>query len=109
MTASTPMTAPASLSAAEVARLQTLSRLFGSWARSSRRRRLLFLALAAPGFFAVFSTPLHQNLAALAAGLLLFAAACAFRARTEPVFARAEGADLWPFERPPHRPETPHA
>ncbi len=102
---STPMT---SLSAAQFADLQGLVRLFGSWVRSRRRRRLLFLALAAPGFLAVFATPLHQNLAVLAAGFLLFAAACAFRARTEPLFARAEAAALWPPNLPPDRSETPH-
>ena len=100
-----PMT---TLSAAEFADLQALVRLFGSWVRSRRRRRLLFLALAAPGFLAVFATPLHQNLAVLAMGFLLFAAACAFRARTEPLFARAEAAALWPPNLLVHRPETPH-
>lgn len=107
MNASPPLAAPVSLSAAEFANLQVLARLFGSWARSRRRRRLLFLALAAPGFFAVFATPLHRSLAVLAVGFLLFAAACAFRARTEPLFARAEAAALWPPD-PPHRPETSH-
>ena len=121
MTASPPRAAPplaspiapsvapmTSLSAAEFADLRALVRLFGSWVRSRRRRRLLFLALAAPGFFAVFATPLHQNLAVLTTGFLMFAAACAFRARTEPLFARAEAAALWPPNLPPHRPETPH-
>jgi hypothetical protein len=41
-------------------------------------------------------------------GFLLFAAACAFRARTEPLFARAEAAALWPPNLPPDRSETPH-
>ncbi len=121
MTASPPRTAPplgspiappvepmTTLSAAQFADLQALVRLFGSWVRSRRSRRLLFLALAAPGFLAVFATPLHQNLAVLAAGFLMFAAACAFRARTEPLFARAEAAALWPPNLPPDRPETPH-
>jgi hypothetical protein len=57
---------------------------------------LLFLGLAAPGFLAVFATPLHQNLGALLAGLGLFTGAWVFRRRTEPVFARAEAAGLWP-------------
>ena len=105
----TLLAAPVSLSPTEFAGLQALARLFGPWARSRRRRRLLFLALAAPGFFAVFSTPLHQNLAILVTGLLMFAAACAFRARTEPVFVRAEAAALWPPSPPPPRPESSHA
>ena len=109
MNASPPRAEAVSLSAAEFAALQVLARLFGSWAPSCRRRRLLFLALAAPGFFAVFATPLHQNPALLGAGLLLFAAACGFRARTEPLFARAEAAALWPPDLPLVRPETPHA
>ena len=121
MTASPPRAAPplaspiappvepmTTLSAAQFADLQTLVRLFGSWVRSRRSRRLLFLALAAPGFLAVFATPLHQNLAVLAAGFLMFAAACAFRARTEPLFVRAEAAALWPTNLLVHRPETPH-
>ena len=108
MIVSPPLAAPVSLSVAEFADLQRLAGLLGSSALSRRRRRLLFLALAAPGFFAVFSTPLHQNLAVLATGLLMFGAACAFRARTEPLFARAEAAALWPPDFPPQRPETPH-
>jgi hypothetical protein len=104
-----PLTPLPSLSAAEFADLQTLVRLFGSRVRNRRRRRLLFLTLAAPGFLAVFATPLHRNLAVLAVGLLMFAAACVFRARTEPLFARAEAAALWPTTLPPHPPETPHA
>jgi hypothetical protein len=61
-----------------------------------RRRRFLFLGLAAPGFAAVFGTPLHQNLAVLVAGFGLFGAACVFRRRTEKLFVRAEAAALWP-------------
>ncbi len=63
---------------------------------SRRRRRLLFLALAAPGFFAVFGAPLHHSLIAMILGFLLFGAAVAFRLHTEPVFERAEAANLWP-------------
>ncbi len=82
---------------AELARLGRLaSRLPLTWTRSPRRRRFLFLALAAPGFLAVFSLGLHQNLALLVAGFVLFLAAWVFRRRTEPVFARAEAAALWP-------------
>ena len=61
-----------------------------------RRRRLLFLGLAAPGFLAVFGTPVHQNLAVLIAGFGLFGAACVFRGRSERVFVHAEAAALWP-------------
>jgi len=99
---------PVSLSAAEFADLQALARLFGYWVRRRRRRRLLFLGLAAPGFFAVFATPLHRNLAVLVTGLLMFAAACLFRARTEPLFARAEAAALWPPDLPPDPSEIFH-
>jgi len=63
---------------------------------TTRRRRLLFLSLAAPGFLAVFGAPVHQNLAVLLAGFGLFGAACVFRGRTERVFVRAEAAALWP-------------
>ncbi len=66
------------------------------WTATARRRRLLFLALAAPGFAAVFSTPLHQTLLLTVLGFLLFAAAVVFRRRAEPVFERAEAAALWP-------------
>ena len=88
------------LSPAEFASLQRLVKLLGYWGERPRRRRWLFLGLAAPGFFAVFATPLHQNLFVLVAGGLLFAAACAFRARTEPLFVRAEAAALWPPLKP---------
>lgn len=68
------------------------ARLPQAWVSTRRRRRLLFLALAAPGFFAVFSTSLHRNLLAAFVGLLLFAAAVVFRFRTEPLFEAASGA-----------------
>ncbi|HVY34459.1 MAG TPA: hypothetical protein VG960_08555 [Caulobacteraceae bacterium] len=88
----------------EFADLQRWARRLGYWGARPRRRRLLFLALAAPGFAAVFATPLHRNLFVLVLGALLFAAACAFRARTEPLFTRAEAAALWPAspEEPAH-------
>ena len=73
------------------------------WTQTPRRRRFLFLALAAPGFAAVFATPLHRNLLVLVAGFLLFAAAVIFRRRTEGVFARAEAAVFWP---PPFNPRS---
>ena len=98
----------AALSASEFATLQRLARLSGRWGYTRRRRRLAFLGLAAPGFFAVFSTPLHQTLVVFVLGLVLLAAACVVRARTEPIFARAEAADLWPPLDPHRQLETPH-
>jgi hypothetical protein len=85
------------LSAGEFARLRWLTaRLPSAWTASRRRRRLLFLCLAAPGFAVVFATPLHQNLAVLFVGFVLFGAACLFRARTERLFVRAEATAVWP-------------
>lgn len=84
------------LSEAELGRLKLAARLPTGWIVTPRRRRFLFLALSAPGFFAVFSTPLHGNLAGLVLGFLLFAAACVARRATEGVFVRAEAAELWP-------------
>ena len=109
LTAPDPLDPP--LSAREFARLRWLTaRLPAAWTASRRRRRLLFLALAAPGFLCVFATPLHQNLAVLLAGFLLFGAACGFRARTERLFVRAEAAAVWP-PLPPSlsREDHPHA
>ena len=99
------------LSAGEFARLRWLTaRLPGRWTASRRRRRLLFLGLAAPGFLCVFATPLHQNLAVLLAGFVLFGAACVFRARTERLFVRAEAAAVWPPSPPSMSREIrPHA
>jgi hypothetical protein len=92
-----PETLDPPLSAAEFTRLRWLtSRLPPAWTASRRRRRLLFLGLAAPGFLAVFATPLHQDLAVLLAGFILFGAACLFRARTEGLFVRAAAAAVWP-------------
>ena len=97
------------LSGAEFLRLQKLARLRRAWTRTARRRRLFFLALSAPGFLSVFSTPLHRQLGLLVLGLVLFAAACLFRARTEPLFQRAEAAALWPPPLSFHPSEKPHA
>ena len=99
------------LSAGEFALLRWLTaRLPAGWTSSRRRRRLLFLGLAAPGFAAVFATPLHQNLAVLMVGFLLFGAATVFRVRTERLFVRAEAAAVWP-PLPPSlsREDHPHA
>jgi hypothetical protein len=85
------------LSPAEFRRLGGLAgRIPLAFTATVRRRRFLFLGLAAPGFLAVFGAPVHQNLAVLAAGFGLFGAACFFRGRTERVFVRAEAAALWP-------------
>ncbi|MEW5688167.1 MAG: hypothetical protein AB1942_24885 [Pseudomonadota bacterium] len=82
-----------------------------AWIASRRRRRLLFLALSAPGFVAFFGTTYHRNFFVMAAGLALFLAASVFRLRTEPLFVRAEAADLLPcpLPRPNTRKEKPHA
>jgi hypothetical protein len=107
-TAATPLEPP--LSAGEFARLRWLTaRLPARWT-ASRRRRRLFLGLSSPGFVCVFATPLHQNLAVLVAGFLLFSAACVFRARTERLFVRAEAAAVWPPSPPSMSREIhPHA
>jgi hypothetical protein len=109
--ASTPDPLDPPLSASEFARLRWLTaRLPAAWTASRRRRRLLFLGLAAPGFLCVFATPLHQSLAVLLAGFLLFGAACGFRARTERLFVRAEAAAVWPPQPPSFsREDQPHA
>ena len=81
-------------------RVSPFSRLVGRipapWTATRRRRRLLFLALAAPGFFAVFATPLHRSFFLMLAGFLLFAAAAVFHARTEPLFEAAAVSDPQP-------------
>jgi hypothetical protein len=80
--------------------MSQVSRLPLAWTASPRRRRILLLALAAPGFVLVASTPLHQAPALLALGAVFFASALLFRRLTEPVFVRAEAAALWPPSRP---------
>ena len=70
------------------------ARLPQAWISTRRRRRLLFLALAAPGFFAVFSTSLHRNLFVALVGFLLFGAAVVFRLRSEPLFEAASGVAI---------------
>jgi len=90
------------------------SRLTGAlpspWIATRRRRRFLFLALAAPGFFAVFATPIHHSLIAMLVGFVLFGAAIAFRLKTEPLFERAQAAALWPSPDPasPATKDTRH-
>ncbi|PZQ64015.1 MAG: hypothetical protein DI570_07000 [Phenylobacterium zucineum] len=100
------------LSERELARLTVVTRRLPSgWLLTVRRRRLTFLGLAAPGFLAVFTTTLHHNFFVLVAGFVLFGVAVLFRAVSEPLFVRAEAADLWPPESfPPSRHrEFPHA
>ena len=87
------------------------ARLPTSWISTRRRRRLLFLALAAPGFFAVFATPLHRSVFVMLAGGVLFGAAVLFRARTELNFERTypANASLGPAPSTPKPTEFPHA
>lgn len=94
----------------EFGQLQHLvARLPPTWIATRRRRRLLFLALAAPGFFAFFSTIYHRSFFVMIAGLLLFSGALAFRLVSEPLFARAEASELLPAPFPPTRMEDPGA
>jgi hypothetical protein len=109
-----PATIPGGpLSPTQLRRLTWAARLPLAWTATPRRRRLLVLALAAPGFGLVTTTPLHHALALLALGAVLFALALAFRRRTEPVFVSAEAAELWPppSSAPPSAGhwELPHA
>jgi hypothetical protein len=101
------------LSEGEVRRLAGLAaRLPLAWIISPKRRRLLLLALAAPGFGLVAATPWHRSLGLMAVGFALFAAAFLFRRRTERVFVRAEAAARWPLApgpRQPTRRDDPHA
>ena len=85
------------LTSGELRRLARLGApLPRAWTTSVRRRRLMLLGLAAPGFLAIAATPAHQNFFLLVAGLVAFSAALVFRRLTEPVFVRAEAAALWP-------------
>lgn len=85
------------LPATEFARFAVVCRwLPATWTSSARRRRLLLLAIAAPGFAALVSSPLHRNLAVLAVGAALFIGALGFRRLTGGAFVRAEAAALWP-------------
>lgn len=100
------------LSGRELARLTAVTRrLPSTWLLTVRRRRLMFLGLAAPGFLAVFTTTLHHNFFVLVAGFVLFGAAVLFRALSEPLFVRAEAAEIWPPEAfsPSRQREFPHA
>lgn len=110
--AQTPVEAESPLAGRELDRLGRLVTMLPvTWIASRRRRRLLFLALSAPGFFAFFGTNYHRNFFAMFAGLVLFLGAVVFRLRTEPLFVRAEAADLLPrpLPRPDTRKENRHA
>ena len=96
---------PSLLSVRDLARLAWFARRIPlAWLSSRRRRRLLFLGLAAPGFFAVFGTILHHDFFLMSAGFVFFAGAVIFRWRTEPLFERATAAGLWPL---PHSATPP--
>jgi len=43
------------------------------------------------------------------AGFVLFGAAVAFRAISEPLFVQATGDELFPAPHPPHQKDTPDA
>lgn len=92
------------------ARLAWLNRhLPGAWTSTRRRRRILFLALAAPGFLAVFGTTYHHNFFVMLAGFALFGAAVAFRAVSEPLFVQEAGDDLCPAPHPSNQKDSPDA
>ena len=92
------------------ARLVWLNRhLPSAWTASRRRRRILFLALAAPGFLAVFGTTYHHKFFVMLAGFVLFGAAVAFRALSEPLFVQATDGDLFPTPLSSLQKDTPDA
>lgn len=92
------------------ARLAWFSRhLPAAWISTRRRRRILFLALAAPGFLAVFGTTYHHNFFAMLAGFVLFGAAVVFRAVSEPLFVQAAGDNLFPAPHPSKHKDSPDA
>lgn len=98
------------MSPRDLARLAWLNRrLPDAWTSTRRRRRILFLALAAPGFLAVFGTTWHQNFFVMLAGFVLFAAAFTFRAVSEPLFVQAAGDDLFPAPHPSNQKDSPDA
>ena len=92
------------------ARLSWLNRhLPREWTATRRRRRILFLAFAAPGFLAVFGTTYHHNFFVMLAGFVLFGAAVAFRAVSEPLFVQATGDDLFAAPHPSHQKDISDA
>jgi hypothetical protein len=95
------------LSARGAARLAWLRRhLPAPWLDNRRRRRILFLVLAAPGFLAVFATTYHHNFFVMLAGFALFGAAVAFRALTEPLFLQATADTFLPTPLPSHQKDS---
>lgn len=105
-----PLTSQSALSARGAARLAWLNRcLPAPWIANRRRRRILFLILAAPGFLAVFGTTYHHNFFVLLAGFVLFGAAVAFRLLTEPLFVRAVGGSLLSFPLASHQKDSSDA
>ena len=98
------------LSARGAARLAWLHRrLPAPWIANRRRRRILFLVLAAPGFLAVFGTTYHHNFFVMLGGFVLFGAAVAFRAVSEPLFVRAADEDRFRAPLPSDQKDTPDA
>lgn len=98
------------MSPRDFARLAWLNRhLRGAWTSTRRRRRLLFLALAAPSFLAVFGTTYHHNFFVMLAGFALFGAAVAFRAVSEPLFVQAASDDLLPSPHSSSHKDSPDA
>ena len=98
------------LSSRASARLAWLNRhVPGGWTASRRRRRILFLALAAPGFLAVFGTTYHHNFFVMLGGFVLFGAAVAFRAVSEPLFVRAADEDRFRAPLPSDQKDTSDA
>ena len=67
---------------------------------------VLVLVLAAPGFLAVFGTTYHHNFFAMLAGFVLFGAAVAFRALTEPLFLQAAADTFLPTPLPSHQKDS---
>ena len=98
------------MSPRDFARLAWLNRhLPGVWTSTRRRRRILFLALAAPGFLAVFGTTYHHNFFVMLAGFALFGAAVVFRAVSEPLFVQASGDNLLPCPHSSSHKDSPDA
>lgn len=100
----------AAMSPRDFARLAWLDRhLPAAWTSTRRRRRILFLALAAPGFLAVFGTTYHHNFFVMLVGFALFGAAVAFRAVSEPLFLKATDDHLFPAPHPSNQKDSPDA
>jgi hypothetical protein len=98
------------MSSRDFARLAWLNRhLPAAWTSTRRRRRILFLTLAAPGFLAVFGTTYHHNFFVMLAGFALFGAAVAFRAVSEPLFVQAASDDLLPSPHSSSHKDSPDA